>query len=303
VRSSTFSELTVEDLCCLTVDELAAIVSSDSLEIESEDVLLQKIMEVAELQDQTTALTYWSLLRFVRFEYLSSVAISAFVDRFPAGNLTEDVWKALGIRLKYVFLGTNGLKRGLEFDGQFRSRIAPNGLPAILEEFRHKRFRLLYRASEDGFLASSFHRRCDGHGNTLTFIRDTHGNEFGGYTPVEWESRDWYSNLSREDSSNCWKCDPSKKSFLFTLKNPHNVSPRYFPLKPQKEQLAICCHYLNGPHFDADLVIADNCNRPFSHTSSFGASYTNDTNLAGKTFLTGSEKFSVDDIEVFEMND
>jgi hypothetical protein len=40
----------------------------------------------------------------------------------------------------------------------------------------------------DAFRANQFHRRCDGHANTLTVILDTKGNIFGGFTPVEWES-------------------------------------------------------------------------------------------------------------------
>jgi hypothetical protein len=61
--------------------------------------------------------------------------------------------------------------------------------PALFSEFRGKRFKPLWRGSRDGFGASDFHRRCDGHANTLTVILDTNGNVFGGFTPVEWESR------------------------------------------------------------------------------------------------------------------
>jgi hypothetical protein len=57
-------------------------------------------------------------------------------------------------------------------------------------EFGGKQFSLLWRGSRDGFRARNFHSRCDGHANTLTLIKDTEGNIFGGFTPVEWESRE-----------------------------------------------------------------------------------------------------------------
>jgi hypothetical protein len=46
-------------------------------------------------------------------------------------------------------------------------------LPGLFEEFRAKRFNLLWRGSRDGFTAKEFHRRCDGRANTLTLIADT----------------------------------------------------------------------------------------------------------------------------------
>jgi hypothetical protein len=62
--------------------------------------------------------------------------------------------------------------------------------PALFTEFRGKRFMLLWRGSRDGFGRRHFHRRCDGHANTFLLILDTAGNIFGGFTPVEWQSRE-----------------------------------------------------------------------------------------------------------------
>jgi hypothetical protein len=46
---------------------------------------------------------------------------------------------------------------------------------------------------------------------------------FGGFSPVEWENE-------------CsFKADASLKSFLFALKNPHNVPARRFALKAEKK--------------------------------------------------------------------
>jgi hypothetical protein len=103
-----------------------------------------------------------------------------------------------------------------------------------------RRSSLLWRGSRDGFGVRAFHSRCDGHANTLVLIQDTEGNIFGGFTPVKWESRP-YSLYN--------KVDQSLKSFLFTLKNPHNVPARKFALKAGKKNKAICCNSLRGPHF------------------------------------------------------
>jgi hypothetical protein len=89
-----------------------------------------------------------------------------------------------------------------------------SGFPEICAEFREKRFSLLSRGGRDGFEKQEFHRRCDGHANNLTLILDTKGNNFGGFSPVEWESR--IGHLE--------KANDRLKCFVFTLKNPRKVS-------------------------------------------------------------------------------
>jgi hypothetical protein len=127
-------------------------------------------------------------------------------------------------------------------------------------------------------------------------ILDTKGNIFGGFTPVMWESR--YESLIC-----CYSGDASLKSFLFTLRNPHNIPARRFALKAEKKDKAICCTSTRGPHF-SDIVLFNECNaNTDSFTSIFGIHYTNDTGLDGMKFFTGSEYFRVKEIEVFEITD
>jgi hypothetical protein len=66
-----------------------------------------------------------------------------------------------------------------------------SSFPPLFDEFRGKRFGLLWRGSRDGFGVRDFHGRCDGRANTLTLILDTGGNVFGGFTPLEGEARVW----------------------------------------------------------------------------------------------------------------
>jgi hypothetical protein len=169
--------------------------------------------------------------------------------------------------------------------------------PPLFEEFHAKRFNLLWRGSRDGFGAAEFHHRCDGRVNTLTLIQDTDENVFGGFTPVKWESR----YIGSE------KGDDSLRSFLFTLKNPHGVPARKFPLTTGKKQRAIFCYCPIGPQFgDGDIRVSDNSNANAGSWTHFGTryhkgAYTNDISV--KDFFTGAVNFTVNEIEVFEIAD
>jgi archaellum component FlaC len=177
----------------------------------------------------------------------------------------------------------------------FDSRII-SSFPEIFAEFRGKQFSVLWRGSRDGFKAKEFHRRCDGHANTLTVILDTKGNIFGGFTPVEWES----GNSHKPE-----KADDSLKSFLFTLKNPHNIPPRRFALKDKMKHRALWCSPGCGPCFGhgRDIAVEDNCNTNTRNKTPLGYSYTNDTGLSRDIVFTGSRHFQVKEIEVFEITD
>ena len=48
------------------------------------------------------------------------------------------------------------------------------------------RFKLLYRASSQGFTGRAFHSNCNNKGNTLVIIKATTGFIFGGYTNIKW---------------------------------------------------------------------------------------------------------------------
>jgi hypothetical protein len=167
--------------------------------------------------------------------------------------------------------------------------------PPLFEEFRWKQWTLLWRGSRDGFGPAEFHRRCDGHANTLTLIVDTNGNLFGGFTPVKWQAR----------TSDYSKGDDSSRSFLFTLKNPRGVPPRKFALKIEKKQYAIYCHSERGPAFgNGCLFVLNNCNaNAYSYTTYFGVEYDSVHGGREADFLTGSKHFTVKEMEVFEITD
>ena len=58
------------------------------------------------------------------------------------------------------------------------------------------KFKLIYRASVDGFGASDFHSQCDGIPKTLTIIKvKGNSNVFGGYADVAWDSSNNFKGL------------------------------------------------------------------------------------------------------------
>ncbi|CAF1098359.1 unnamed protein product [Brachionus calyciflorus] len=76
-------------------------------------------------------------------------------------------------------------------------------------EFPKAKFELLYRASRDGFSTNNFHENCDNIPFTLTVIKTTTGDIFGGFTEEEWTNHP------------CSKTGPN--AFIFSLKNDENT--------------------------------------------------------------------------------
>ena len=65
---------------------------------------------------------------------------------------------------------------------------------------------LLFRASENNFSATEFHKKCDAREHTITLIQTEYGKVIGGYTPLAWNS-----------SKKHWAADKSMKSFIFSV--------------------------------------------------------------------------------------
>jgi hypothetical protein len=263
---------------------LEAIFADDHLVLETEDSLFQLIHRLS-LQN----LSYFPLLAFVRFEYLSdpcaNTAFEFISNSFEL--LTFGIWSQLGPRLTLPVtppLIDRQRFLALSLDSKI---ISP--LPNIFSRLKGKAFRLLYRGSRDGFGGGDFHRCCDQHPNTMTLILSDNGSIFGGFTPLVWSCRNTYVS------------DPSRQSFVFTIKNPHNLPPRIFAQKTTEN--AIYDHSGQGPRFGSghDWWVYDKCNASNSSHSNLGVTYTNDTDMDGKNLLTGAYNFSVKEIEVFEV--
>jgi hypothetical protein len=262
------------DLSVLSVEVLDSLLLNESISVESEDALLRFILKLGP--------GYRDLLMQIEIEFLSEDALSPLDE--DLGIPPESLWECAAERIAHSSLD---------------SRII-SGFPEIFAEFEKKRFSLLWRGSCDGFKAQEFHGRCDGHANTLTVIVDTKGNILGGFTLVEWGSWEW--NRQYGDKNNCLKADNSQKSFVFTLKNPHNMPAMRFALNDEEKWRAIHCDSEWFPDFN-DIVIGDDCSANTSSFTLLGSAYTNETGLDGCIVFTSSRNFQVKEIEVFEITD
>ena len=158
-----------------------------------------------------------------------------------------------------------------------------------------QKWNLIYRASRDGFEASSFHSKCDNKPNTLVIIKSENGNVFGGYT-----EQSWFSIGSENKSLN--KSDPN--SFIFSFINKDNKSIKI----KGSENNGISCNINAGPIFGhisgkRDIRIFNNSNINATSYSNLGhyyihPDYASESNEA-KLFSAGSYKFLVSEIEVY----
>ena len=141
------------------------------------------------------------------------------------------------------------------------------------------KYKLLFRASDDGDSIETFHKKCDNIGPTLILIKSKKGKRFGGYNPLNW------------DSTYMYKHHPS--TFLFSLDN-----KKKYKLKEDNVQYSS----VGGKSYFAfgighDLYISDHCT---SNSNSYSNPYSfmiNDFNE-----LTDEKYFSISDYEVYSVN-
>lgn len=156
-------------------------------------------------------------------------------------------------------------------------------------------WQLCYRGSRDGFKAADFHRQCDGKSETMVIIRSSNGNLFGGYTPMDWTSSGGY------------KPDASGRSFIYSLVNATGNPVKLANVGTQgTNQYSIWTRSDYGAVFGSafDLCIHNDCNTNtgsytnpgYSYAAPPGTTYNSDQ---GKSFLAGSNYFTVSDYEVF----
>jgi hypothetical protein len=233
-------------------------------------------------------------LKYVEFIFLSQEGITLFVDNFPFSELTSDLWSKIVCRLKG---DSDESFRRRRISGEEQRHLFSiestilSTKPKVFDEFEGKQLRLLYRGSRDGFGASNFHSKCDDESTTVTIIQTTKDFIFGGFSSLAW------------DSSGQWKADNARKSFVFSVRNPHNIADKKFSLTNPTN--TIFCYSSYGPLFGggADICVADGCNNSTSSYTNLGGSYANDTGIAGNQFFTGEGKFTVKEIEVFQVSD
>jgi hypothetical protein len=100
--ASQFGSYSTEGLRSVSKETLHKILSSESLRIESEDFLLQRLIDLG-----SSYFEYWC---YLEVSFLSDEGISQFVEVLPFDDLSELIWSKIVYRLKGIC------------DSEFRSR-------------------------------------------------------------------------------------------------------------------------------------------------------------------------------------
>ena len=196
----------------------------------------------------------------------------------------------------------------IEADSAILSKVELYRLYNLCEFREFTKWKLLYRASVDGFKAVDFHAKCDDVPNTLTVVKSLNNFVFGGFTSQTWTNK---ATIHKTD----------EQAFLFSLKNATKKAER-IPKKPG--QNAIKCDPATGANF-CELFISDCSDSNTKSYTSIGSTYLssqivtkhvqNNNNCAyiennnqGFTvqenlhLLAGKNNFQVSEIEVFALS-
>lgn len=151
------------------------------------------------------------------------------------------------------------------------------------------KWKLIYRASDDGFSSNNFHLKCDDYLDTLTLIKTNDNYVFGGYTSLPW-------GLVKPEEKSIFHHE-----FIFSIKNPAQKMMRF---DCRDNRLPSNYRSMSkGPNFCNDICISNNSNKHNDNFISVGNSYVR-TGLSldeAKKFFTGSQNFLVSEIEVFKI--
>ena len=135
----------------------------------------------------------------------------------------------------------------------------------------------IYRATEDGDKAESFHRLCDGNTNIIILIKTKNGKKIGGYTSIG------FSNISQSILDDT--------AFIFSI-DKREIYPNI------KGKTAIDSYQNLGPTFSGDSIkIFDNFLQNGGITSKIGLNYYMNEDYQ---INDGKQNISVEEIEVLE---
>ncbi len=150
---------------------------------------------------------------------------------------------------------------------------------------------LIFRGSENHFIATTYHQKCDKVKDTLLLAVSEKGAIFGGYTPIPTTST----------VEEVYFADMTGTSFLFSVT--HN---QMFRLKADQRKRAICPIMSWGPRFGkgSDLAICDRCNTQDYSSCRLGTTYQLPAGMreeSAKTLLMGASQAKIREYEVYQV--
>ena len=142
---------------------------------------------------------------------------------------------------------------------------------------RKLKFKLLYRATDEKYSSSEFHKKVDKYKNTLILIKDINNFIYGGFTTKTW------------DGSKIFKND--KHSILFNIDK-----EKYYEVKDEAHAI-FCDTNLLAVFGDKDLVLGPN-----SIESNFPKCYGSSKDIEKYELTMGYDKLTPSEIEVFQLS-
>ena len=132
-----------------------------------------------------------------------------------------------------------------------------------LYEEKFVSFDQIYKATQNGFSSSNFHKNCDGKTKLIVIIK-SNKYVFGGYNDIGWNSVS--------------KFVETKNSFIFSLSNPQG---KPVLLDPVKFQYSIYDDASSGPCFGGgyDICIRDKPNKSTKNFTNIGHTYKGKTKI------------------------
>lgn len=86
----------------------------------------------------------------------------------------------------------------------------------ITKKFVGCEWKLLFRASKDGYTPKDFHDKCDGKENTVCFVETEFGHVAGGYVELAWSVGGDWGDWAREcDNVYMFVIRPTQQTFEF----------------------------------------------------------------------------------------
>jgi hypothetical protein len=148
-----------------------------------------------------------------------------------------------------------------------------------------KSFRLLYRATRDGFFGNIFHQKCDSKSPTIVIIKSDLNSVFGGYTAALWNPSGFKQDQTAFIFSLRRRGFNSTEKFHVVSTNHaiHVPSANSMPIFGRGNEIFIC---------DSSDIFKD------SNTNCAG---NYECPIGGNSHLAGAFNFFTSEIEVFQV--
>ena len=176
-----------------------------------------------------------------------------------------------------LFQGDNSKIIEKKEEEEFLKQMLPN-----------KKFKLLYRATQDGDSITNFHNKVDNKGETITLFKTDKNRKFGGHISKSWNSN---SGWVKEDAS-YFLFNLNEKKCYKDLNNVLYNSQQFY------------CHSNYGPDFYGGTGVLQtnkNCSLLGKGSGYESQNFTELSNITKDFEFSGEKRFTCVEIEVYKV--